>query len=172
VLRPGFPRSADTVLTHLGEIFGLGYGPDYYAVWDLRKAGEPVARFDMSPIGWEAAWRRFHELEHEHGIPAWRRPSIGWILLHVAIGLVALTIVQLFIIGLVLDLAGRRVDELSDDMGWVVLVCALAGLVSWLLFVFLRRSPAVRWAVFAGLLAIGFAVGLILALATQPAGTS
>jgi hypothetical protein len=46
------------------------------------------------------------------------------------------------------------------------------GLTAWLLFVFLRWSPAVRWLVFLGLLGTGFAVALILALATQHPGTS
>jgi hypothetical protein len=168
VLRPGFPDSAGTVLTHLGQVFGLGYGPDYYAVWDLRKAGEPVARFDTSPIGWEAAWRRFHELERVHGIPAWRRPVIGWIVLHVAIGLVALGFVQVFLIGFVLGVAGRDVDDLSDATGWGLATCVLTGLVAWLLFVFLRKPPGVRWTVFLGLLAAGFVVALSLAVATQP----
>jgi hypothetical protein len=171
VLRPGFPRSADTVLTHLGGVFGLGYGPGYYAVWDLRKAGEPVARFDTSAIGWEAAWRRFHELEREHGIPGWRRPTVALILLHVAIGLVGLTFAQLLLIGFVLGLARRRIDEQGDAIVWVVVACALAGLVSWLLFVFLRRSPKARWIALAGMLGTGFAVALTVALATQPPGT-
>ncbi|MGH2682249.1 MAG: hypothetical protein ACRDIX_03325 [Actinomycetota bacterium] len=171
MLRPGFPRATDTVLTHLGQVFGLGYGPDHYAVWDLRKAGEPVARFDPTPIGWEAAWRRFHELERIHGIPAWRRPVIGWILLHVAIGLVALALVQLFLIGFVLGLAGRNVDRLSEATGWGIAVFVITGLVSWLLFVFLRRSSVTRWAISLALLATGLAIALALALATQPSGT-
>jgi hypothetical protein len=168
VLRPGSPRSAGTVLTHLGEVFGLGYGPDYYAVWDLRRAGEPVIRFDTSPIGWEAAWRRFHELEREHGTPAWRRSTIGWILLHVAIGLIALTFVQLFLIGFVLGIVGKSVDELTNATGWGVALVAFTGLTAWLLFVFLRKPAGVRWGAFLGLLGAGFAADLILALATQP----
>jgi hypothetical protein len=171
VLRPGFPRSADTVLTHLGEFFGLGHGPGYYAVWDLRKAGEPVARFDSSPIGWEAAWRRFHELEREHGIPAWRRATIGQILLHVAIGLVGLGVIQLFVLGYVLEVSGRSVDELSAASSLGVAISVLAGLYAWLLFVFLQGYLALRWAVFLGLLGPGFVAALILALATQPSST-
>jgi uncharacterized membrane protein len=172
VLRPGFPRSADTVLTHIGEIFGLGYGPGYYAVWDLRKAGDPVAQFDTNPIGWEAAWRRFHELERAHTIPAWRRPAAGWILLHVAIGLIVLAFLQGLVLGFVAALAGKDLDEFTAATGSGIAVMVFTGLTAWLLFVFLRRSPAVRWLVFLGLLGIGFAVALILALATQPSGSS
>jgi hypothetical protein len=172
VLRPGFPHSADTVLTHIGEIFGLGYGPGHYAVWDLRTAGEPVAQFDTSPIGWEAAWRRFHELERAHAIPAWRRPAAGWILLHVAIGLIVLAFLQGFVLGFVSALAGKDLDDFTTATGSGIAVMVFTGLTAWLLFVFLRWSPAVRWLVFLGLLGTGFAVALILALATQHPGTS
>lgn len=167
----GFPRSTDTGLTHRGEVFGLGYGSDHYAVWDLRKAGEPVVRFEPTAIGWEAAWRRFHELERAHGIPAWRRRSIGWILLHVYIGLIALGFLQGFLLGFVLALAGRDLDQFSSSTSWGLALMVLAGLSAWLLFVFLTRSTAFRWAVFVGLLGAGFAAALVLGLATQPSGT-
>ena len=168
VLRAGFPRSAGTALTHLGEFFGLGYGPDHYAVWDLRKAGEPVDRFDPTPIGWEAAWRRFHELERVHSIPGWRRPTIGWILGHVYIGLIALGFVQSFLLGFILGGAGRDVDEFTSPTSWGYALVALSGVGAWLLFVFLRTSAAIRWAVFLGLLGAGFVVALILGLSTSP----
>jgi hypothetical protein len=168
VLRAGFPRSADTALTHLGEFFGLGSGPEHYAVWDLRKAGEPVAQFDPTPIGWEAAWRRFHDLERAHTIPAWRRPTIGWILAHVYIGLIVLGFVQSFLLGFILALAGREVDEFTSPTSWGLALVALSGVGAWLLFVFLRHSPAARWAVFLGLLGAGFVAALILGLAALP----
>lgn len=172
VLRAGFPRSADTAVTHLGEFFGLGYGRDHYAVWDLRKAGDPIARFNPTPIGWEAAWRRFHELERTHSIPAWRRLTIGWILGHVYIGLIALGFVQSFLLGFILAAAGRDVDEFTAPTSWGLALVALSGVGAWLLFVFLRSSAAIRWAVFLGLLGAGFGVALILGLSTLPSGTS
>jgi hypothetical protein len=165
-LPAGFPRSTDTALTHLGEVFGLGHGPDHYAVWDLRKAGEPVARFDPTPIGWEAAWRRFHELERTSSIPAWRRPTIGWILAHVYIGLIVLGFLQSFLLGFILAGAGRDVAEFTSPTSWGYALVALSGVGAWLLFVFLRASAMTRLAVFLGLLAAGFGVALILGLST------
>ena len=171
VLRPGAPRSNDTALTHLGAFFGLGYGPDHYAVWDLRAAGEPVARFDPTPIGWEAAWRRFHDLEETHRIPAWRRPTIGWILGHVYIGLVVLGFAQSFLLGFILAAAGRDVDGFTSPVSWGPALVALSGVGAWLLFVFLRTSTATRWAVFLGTLGGGFVVALLLGLFTLPSVT-
>jgi hypothetical protein len=161
----------ETVLTNRGQVFGLGYGPDFYAVWDLRTAGEPVARFDASPIGWEAAWRRFHDLERVHAIPAWRRPAIGWILLHVAIGLVGLAFVQGFLIGFVLALAGKDLEGLATRTGAGLSLAVLTGVAAWLLFVYLRKSPAVRWTVFLALLLAGFVTALVMGLINQPAAT-
>lgn len=59
----------ETELTHRGHAFAAGYGADFYGVWDLRVAGEPVARFERTPIGWEAAWRRFQELDRKYAVP-------------------------------------------------------------------------------------------------------
>lgn len=150
-------------------MFGLGYGRDFYAVWDLRTAWEPVARFDASPIGWEAAWRRFHELERVHSIRSWRRPELGWILVHVAIGLIGLGVLQALVIGFVLSAAGRDLAEptIATEAGRSFAV--LTGLTGWLSFVYLEKSPRVRWAVFLVLLLVGLASALAIGLATQPA---
>jgi hypothetical protein len=147
----------------------LGYEHDHFAVWDLRKAGEPVARYDPSPVGWEAAWRRFHELEREQEIPPWRRPTIGWILAHVYIGLIALGFVQAFLLGFLWASAGRDLEGSTSATSWMDSLVALSGVGAWLLFVFLRRPAATRWALFLGVLVAGFIAALIVGLATLPA---
>jgi hypothetical protein len=166
---PVWHDPSEMELTHRGEVFGAGYGADFYGVWDLRAAGEPIARFDRTPIGWEAAWRRFQELEWEQAVPAWRRPGVGWILLHILVGLVALAFAQGFVIGIVLAAAGRSLDELAPRTEGALTLMAFTGLIAWLLFVYLKRSARVRWTVFISTLMGGFTLALIVALVAQGA---
>lgn len=166
---PVFPDVSETELTHRGHVFGLGYGPDFYAVWDLRVAGDPVARFERTPIGWEAAWRKFQELDSRQAVPAWRRPNVGWIILHILVGFVALGFVQAFVIGGVLVALDRVTDPLEPRTSAAITVTAFIGLVAWLMFVYLNRSSRIRWVVFLATLLSGFAIGLVVSLVAQPA---
>ena len=50
-------------LTHSGTRFALGYGADYYGIWDTQNPGAPVQRFAKTPQGWEEAWRVFSAWE-------------------------------------------------------------------------------------------------------------
>jgi zinc ribbon protein len=156
-------------LTHRGHVFGAGYGADFYGVWDLRVAGEPVARFERTPIGWEAAWRKFQELDSRQAVPVWRRPNVGWIILHILIGFVVLGFVQAFVIGGVLVAFDRATDPLEPRTSAMITVAAFIGLVAWLLFVYLNRDSRVRWAVFLTTLLSGFAIALVVSLVAQPA---
>jgi hypothetical protein len=158
----------ETELTHRGQAFGAGYGADFYGVWDLRVAGEPVARFERTPIGWEAAWRRFQELEQGQAVPAWRRPGVGWIILHILIGFVVFGFVQAFVIGGVLVAFGRSTEPLEPRTGSAVTLAAVVGMVAWLLFVYLNRTSRVRWAVFLATLLSGFAIALVVSVIAQP----
>lgn len=158
----------DTELTHKGQAFGAGYGADFYGVWDLRVAGEPVARYERTPIGWEAAWRKFQELDSRQAVPAWRRPNVGWIILHILIGFVALGFVQAFVIGGILVAFDRATDPLEPRTSAMITVAAFIGLVAWLLFVYLNRAPRVRWVVFLSTLLTGFTIALVVSLVAQP----
>lgn len=158
----------ETELTHRGQAFGAGYGADFYAVWDLRVAGEPVARFERTPIGWEAAWRRFQELERGQAVPAWRRPGVGWIILHILIGFVLIGFVQAFVIGGALVAFGRATEPLEPRTRSAVTLAAVVGLVAWLMFVYLNRPSRVRWAVFLATLLGVFFVALVVSVIAQP----
>lgn len=138
-------------------------------MWDLRVAGEPVARFERTPIGWEAAWRKFQELELGQTIPAWRRAGVAWIILHILIGFVALGFVQLFLIAVALIAFGRVTDPVATRAGAAITLAAFTGLVAWLLFVYLNRTSRARWVVFLATLLGGFAIALVVSLAAQPA---
>ena len=45
--------------SHSGQRFVLGYGPDFYGIWDRQAPGPPVMRFPRTDPGWQEAWRTF-----------------------------------------------------------------------------------------------------------------
>lgn len=45
--------------SHSGERFVLGYGIDYFGIWDRTVAGPAVARFPRTDAGWNQAWNQF-----------------------------------------------------------------------------------------------------------------
>ncbi len=49
--------------SYAGDRFVLGYGSDFFGIWDREAPGGPVERFARTDAGWEAAWRRFTALE-------------------------------------------------------------------------------------------------------------
>jgi hypothetical protein len=77
--------------THSGGRYLLGYGRDFFGVWDRQGPGSPIERFPRTDDGWRRAWLRFAALEPhntEVGIsgrpappssmgaaPAWGSPS-------------------------------------------------------------------------------------------------
>jgi heme/copper-type cytochrome/quinol oxidase subunit 4 len=163
-------EAGETELTHRGLAFGAGYGADFYGVWDLRVAGEPVARFERTPIGWEAAWRKFQELDRQYAVRPWQRSSVGWIILHILIGFIGSGFVLGVVLGAVLLAAGRDLGQPESARTIAINTLAvLIGLVAWLMFVYLKRSRRVRWTVFLATLLGGFAVAVVVSLIDQPA---
>jgi hypothetical protein len=76
---PGPPPSAVTTseaggrvgegalrFSHSGERYILGYGPDFFGIWDRNAAGGPVARFPRTDDGWNEAWNRYSGWEPRH----------------------------------------------------------------------------------------------------------
>lgn len=45
--------------THSGRRYLLGYGHDYFGIWDRDRPGGPVERFPRTDQGWREAWTRF-----------------------------------------------------------------------------------------------------------------
>lgn len=52
--------------SHSGGRYLLGYGADFFGIWDRTTPGAPVERFPRSDDGWRRAWLRFVEIEPEH----------------------------------------------------------------------------------------------------------
>jgi hypothetical protein len=83
------PRIEDEVLqfSHSGERYLLGYGTDFFGIWDRHQPGGPVRRFPRTDDGWREAWLAYAAMEPrraEVGIgagaqpgpaTAWTRPS-------------------------------------------------------------------------------------------------
>ena len=52
--------------THSGYRYVLGYGSDFFGVWDRQAPTEPMERFARTDEGWRMAWTRFATLEPNH----------------------------------------------------------------------------------------------------------
>ncbi|HEX9236311.1 MAG TPA: DUF4328 domain-containing protein [Actinomycetota bacterium] len=49
--------------SHSGERFVLGYGREFFGIWDRTASGGPVARFPRTDAGWVQAWNEFTRQE-------------------------------------------------------------------------------------------------------------
>lgn len=45
--------------SHSGERFVLGWGADFFGIWDRQQTGGPIAQFPRTDVGWDQAWREF-----------------------------------------------------------------------------------------------------------------
>lgn len=49
--------------THSGERYILGYGLDYFGIWDRQSPSAPRERFPRTDEGWRMAWGRYTTIE-------------------------------------------------------------------------------------------------------------
>jgi uncharacterized protein DUF4328 len=58
---PPEPRLGEGALrfSHSGDRYLLGFGTDFFGIWDREKPGGPVLRFPRNDRGWEDAWNRY-----------------------------------------------------------------------------------------------------------------
>ena len=49
--------------SHSGYRYLLGYGQDFFGIWDRETPGPPVHRFPRNDEGWNQAWSRYSGLE-------------------------------------------------------------------------------------------------------------
>jgi hypothetical protein len=52
--------------THSGYRYVLGYGSDFFGIWDRQSPSDPAERFPRTDDGWRQAWLRFAGLEPNH----------------------------------------------------------------------------------------------------------
>jgi hypothetical protein len=52
--------------THSGYRYVLGYGEDFFGIWDRQSPNDPTERFPRTDDGWRQAWLRFVAQEPNH----------------------------------------------------------------------------------------------------------
>ena len=77
---PDQPRVGEGALrfSHSGARYLLGFGTDYFGIWDRQEPGGPIARFPRTDEGWREAWLGYLGLEPhpaEVSLPGGPRPA-------------------------------------------------------------------------------------------------
>ena len=49
--------------THSGQRYLLGYGREYFGIWDRNAPATPAYRFTRSDAGWVQAWQQYVAIE-------------------------------------------------------------------------------------------------------------
>ncbi len=66
-VEPATPSTASpdvaTRYSHSGYRYVLGYGADYFGIWERQNPNTPTERFPRTDDGWRDAWLRFSSLE-------------------------------------------------------------------------------------------------------------
>ncbi len=60
---PASPDDEALQYTHSGQRYLLGYGKDFFGIWDRQVPGPPIARFPSTDDGGRAAWLEFSRRE-------------------------------------------------------------------------------------------------------------
>ena len=60
---PESSTESSTRYTHSGYRYVLGFGSDYFGIWDRQSPDTPAERFVRTDEGWRQAWTRFVGLE-------------------------------------------------------------------------------------------------------------
>jgi hypothetical protein len=60
------PAASQVQYTHSGHRYVLGYGADFFGIWDRSAPGTPAERYPRTDEGWRQAWTRFAGMEPHH----------------------------------------------------------------------------------------------------------
>ena len=154
---PGPPQEQPSIgdealqFTHSGSRYLLGYGRDFFGIWDRQGGHGPVSRYPRTDDGWRSAWLSFSAWEPqsaEVGIgavasslstasppgtraPAQRRVSGAWWLLPIFIGWIG---------GLIAWLVNKDVDP---KQARAMLVTGIASsVVVWVVISLVSAPPS------------------------------
>ncbi|MEX2405711.1 MAG: DUF4190 domain-containing protein, partial [Actinomycetota bacterium] len=149
--------------SHSGQRYLLGYGPDFFGIWDRQEPAHPVSRYPRTDDGWREAWLAFVAQEPnsaEVGIaptrwsspelPATARPTTnGMATASLVFGILGLLLGPLSIPALVLGYrarsAGARSEEPPDrGLATAGIVLGWVGLVLWILWLLLLATGTVE----------------------------
>jgi hypothetical protein len=56
---PADARDLPLQYTHSGRRYLLGYGEDFFGIWDRERPDRPVSRYPRTDDGWRSAWLAF-----------------------------------------------------------------------------------------------------------------
>jgi uncharacterized RDD family membrane protein YckC len=65
--------------SHSGTRYLLGFGQEFFGIWDRQAPGDPVERFPRTDEGWREAWLRYISIEPTHtevGMPVASGPRV------------------------------------------------------------------------------------------------
>ena len=147
--------------SHSGYRYILGFGADFFGIWDRQVPGDPVARFARTDDGWDQAWNAFVawepksvEVPRSGLAPDVRAPSVrfgssstraNWAVALVALASVLALVAAVLWAGHVSTLRGLKKDavskaaaQTSEDRaaaieGFVVFAVLFAG-IPWLMW--------------------------------------
>jgi hypothetical protein len=60
---PTRPEDEALQYSHSGQRYLLGYGIDFFGIWDRLQPGAPVRRFPRTDDGWRQAWSMYASME-------------------------------------------------------------------------------------------------------------
>jgi hypothetical protein len=63
---PASSPAGSVQYTHSGYRYVLGYGVDFFGIWDRQGSAGPAERFPRTDDGWRQVWTRFAALEPNH----------------------------------------------------------------------------------------------------------
>jgi hypothetical protein len=69
--------AAGVTFSYTGQRYVLGYGEDYYGLWDRMAPASPYQRFPRTDEGWRAAWSQFATWEPNAQPVSAQAPSPG-----------------------------------------------------------------------------------------------
>jgi hypothetical protein len=81
---PGSAEDEALQFTHSGRRYLLGYGRDFFGIWDRQGGRAPISRFPRSDDGWRQAWLAFSAEEPDSAevgigvVTAPASPPAGW----------------------------------------------------------------------------------------------
>jgi hypothetical protein len=153
--------------SHSGQRYLLGYGTDFFGIWDRQEPARPVSRFPRTDDGWREAWLAFVAQEPNSaevgitparwsspGPPATRPPANGAATASLVFGILGLLLGPLSIPALVLGYRARSAEARSagarpgqpPDRGLATagIVLGWVGLALWILWLVLLATGTVE----------------------------
>lgn len=165
---PGSSAAGALQFTHSGGRYLLGYGTDFFGIWDRQGGVDPVSRYPRTDDGWRQAWLAFSTQEPESTevgivgtgaratttIPAAgvgtapRGPTNGSAIASLVFGILGLFLGFLSILALVFGFNARKSLQRTPQQGAGFATAGITlgwiGLAFWIIWVVLLTTGRVE----------------------------